>query len=203
MLLVLLWPMWEWYDRWMHVIDNQHYQWYQDCNTNQILISSGYVEVRKSLYIYSSYWLGNTTLNCINTRKKPPNHEGFLHDIETQMIYKTKFTIKFPTPRCMKGMWNPQYRYPNGIKEWRYQTNTNYDIPRTMFEVHEPPGINLLQHLDMYSPHLANGWIMEDHHPTPHSDIHPSVAVNLLTVSSKRFIYPTRKLCSGVYHSWR
>ena len=49
---------------------------YQNCNTNRIMIFSGYVKVRESLSTRVIIWV-NTILNHIDTRAVLPRYAGF------------------------------------------------------------------------------------------------------------------------------
>ena len=48
--------------------------WYQNCNTSQILILGGYLKMKESLYIQVTIWV-NTILNHIDTRENLPRCE--------------------------------------------------------------------------------------------------------------------------------
>ena len=57
----------KWYER--------TYHGYQNCNTSQILIFSGYIKVRESLYTRVFNWV-NTILNHIDISTILPRYEG-------------------------------------------------------------------------------------------------------------------------------
>ena len=63
---------------------------YQNCDTNQILMFGGCLQVRESLYIWVVIW-AHTIVNHIDTREVFRMSIRFLHGIKTQMASKTKY----------------------------------------------------------------------------------------------------------------
>ena len=79
--------------------------------------------VRESLYTQANIRI-NTILNNIDTRTILPRCKG------SCMVYIPKWYRKpkyhqIPITYWYQNMWNPHYRYPNGIKKRRYQSNTD------------------------------------------------------------------------------
>jgi len=52
-----------------------------------------------------------------------PRYEGSCMDLHLIGIINAN-TVKYPYSTGIKNMWNPHYRYPNGLKKRSYQSNT-------------------------------------------------------------------------------
>ena len=99
---------------------------YQSCNTSYLLISGGYVKVRESLSTRVIIWV-NTILNHFDTRTILPRYVGSCMVYIPEWYQKQKYH-QLPIPYQYQKMRNPHYRYSNGIRKRRYQSNTGYNL---------------------------------------------------------------------------
>ena len=96
------------------------------CNTCQIWLFGGCVKARESLYAWVIMWF-NTILKHIDSRRFCLSMKVLVWYIDPNGI-ENKSTVKSPYPTGIKKMWNPHYRYSNGIEKRRYQTNIGFNL---------------------------------------------------------------------------
>ena len=95
---------------------------YQNCSTNQILICSGYVDVRESWNTRVTIWV-YTILDHIDMSPVLPKCDDSWTVYRHEWYAKQKY-CQISMSCWDKNLWNPRHRYQMVSKKISYQSNT-------------------------------------------------------------------------------